>query len=64
MTGYGPRLYFGPIDPAELPIGNCECGLSEEDCGGDCYSYSILQLTDPVTGEHPLPIGSDEEDYR
>lgn len=55
---YGPPEYYGP---PEEPIGDCECGLSEEDCDGGCYSYSILQLTDPVTGQHPLPLGS--EDY-
>jgi hypothetical protein len=61
---YGPLMYFGPIDPAELPIGFCECGQSEEDCSGDCYQNGLLQLTDPVTGEHPLSIHAEEEDFR
>lgn len=56
---YGPPIYYGP---PELPIGTCECGQSEEDCGGDCYQYGLLQLTDPATGEHPLPLGSEHAD--
>lgn len=64
---YGPRMYYGPLDPGpeDHPIPDCECGRSGEDCHGDCYEYSLLQLTDPVTGEHPLPLGSeDDEDPR
>lgn len=55
MTGVAflPR----PEDPE---AGFCECGQSAEDCGGDCYAYSLLQQTDPVTGEHPLPLGSED----
>lgn len=56
---YGPDYY---TDPPEYPIGLCECGESEEDCGGECYSYSILQLPDPITGEFPLTIHQ-EDDY-
>jgi len=54
---YGPDYY---TDPPEYPIGLCECGKSEEDCRGDCYEYSLLQQTDPVTGEHPLSIHQDD----
>ena len=50
---YGPPEYFGP---PEHEIGFCECGASLEDCGGDCYPASLLQLSDPDTGEHPLPL--------
>lgn len=63
MTVYGPRLYFGPADePPEPVIGLCECGQSEEDCAGDCHSYSMLQLVDPVTGERPLSNLPDPDD--
>lgn len=57
------KTYYGPLDPGPVDdlIGDCECGQSEEDCDGGCYPNSLLQLTDPVTGEHPLPLGS--EDY-
>lgn len=52
------------IDPPEPEIGVCECGESEEDCGGECYEYSLLCQTDPVTGEHPLTIHPEAEDPR
>lgn len=51
---FGPPEYYGP---PEIDPGFCECGQSNEDCDGSCYGYSILQLTDPRTGEHPLPLG-------
>lgn len=60
---YGPVLHYGPPDPGpeDRPIPDCECGLSGEDCHGDCYPNSLLQLTDPVTGEHPLPLRFEED---
>lgn len=54
---YGPLMYFGPLDE---PVRFCECGQSTEDCDGGCYSASLLQQTDPLTGEHPLPLGTDD----
>lgn len=58
----------GPCDPGpedDYPeFGICECGKSEEFCDGDCYEYSLLQQTDPVTGEHPLSIYPEAEDPR
>ena len=57
---YGPLMYYGPLDdPPDPVIGVCECGKSEEDCWGYCYEYGLLQQTDPLTGEHPLPLGSE-----
>ena len=58
---YGPDYY---TDPPEPEIGLCECGESEEDCWGDCYPYSILQLPDPETGEFPMSIHQEPEDPR
>lgn len=36
-------------------VPNCFCGVSYEDCAGDCYENSLSQLRDPETGENTLP---------
>ena len=45
------RFYDNDIEP-----GTCECGVSVEDCNGECYEHSLAQLADPVTGETTLPV--------